>query len=158
MDKKDIYEMMDRFDKSGLSDIEVEMNGVKVMMRKAMVSNVSSVAVSGNNSYRADENSKSVDLIDVNVQSNKVENNNINIDVETIKAPLVGTFYSAPSPDSKPYVAVGSKVKKGEVIGISEAMKLMNEITAPEDGEIIAVEVDNEEMVEFDQVIMRYRR
>jgi acetyl-CoA carboxylase biotin carboxyl carrier protein len=66
-------------------------------------------------------------------------------------SPMVGTFYSASSPDKPPFVKVGDKVKKGQSICIIEAMKLMNEIESEHDGEIIKVLVNNEEMVEFGQ-------
>lgn len=68
-----------------------------------------------------------------------------------IKAPMVGTFYLSSAPDKPPFVQVGSKVKKGDTICIIEAMKLMNEVEADRDGEIIEILVENEEMVEFDQ-------
>lgn len=69
----------------------------------------------------------------------------------TINSPLVGVFYSAPSPDDKAYVAVGDRVKKGQVIGIVEAMKLMNEIESDYDGIVTDILVDNEQMVEYGQ-------
>ena len=68
-----------------------------------------------------------------------------------VKSPMVGTFYARSSPRAQPFVSVGSKVKKGDVICIIEAMKLMNEIEADCDGEISAILVENGEMVEFDQ-------
>ncbi len=70
---------------------------------------------------------------------------------KTINAPIVGVFYAAPSPDSEPYVSVGQRVKKGDIVCIIEAMKCMNEIQAEEDGEITAVLANNGELVEFDQ-------
>lgn len=70
---------------------------------------------------------------------------------KTINAPIVGVFYAAPSPDSEPYVSVGQRVKKGDVVCIIEAMKCMNEIQAEEDGEITAILANNGELVEFDQ-------
>ena len=71
-----------------------------------------------------------------------------------VKAPLVGTFYCAPSPEDKPFVTVGQSVKKGDVIGIIEAMKLMNEITAPEDGVVKNIFAENGNMVEYGEVLM----
>lgn len=68
-----------------------------------------------------------------------------------IKAPIVGVFYVAPSPDSDPFVSVGQRVKKGDVVCIIEAMKCMNEIQAEEDGEITAVLANNGDLVEYDQ-------
>ncbi len=71
-----------------------------------------------------------------------------------ITAPLVGTFYEAPSPDQPPFVKIGQHVKKGDTLFIIEAMKVMNEITAPEDGVIEKVHVDNGDMVMYDQTVM----
>lgn len=72
-----------------------------------------------------------------------------------VVSPIVGTFYAAASPDKPNYVEVGSKVKKGQVLCIVEAMKLMNEITAPCDGEIGEILVNNEDGVEYNQVLFR---
>lgn len=68
-----------------------------------------------------------------------------------VKAPIVGTFYEAPSPDSDPYVQVGDRVAEGDVLCIIEAMKLMNEIEVETSGTIEEVLVDDAEPVEFDQ-------
>lgn len=70
---------------------------------------------------------------------------------KTINAPIVGVFYSAPSPSAEPYVLPGRKVRKGDTVCIIEAMKCMNEIQAEEDGEITDVLVKNGDLVEFDQ-------
>ena len=64
---------------------------------------------------------------------------------------MVGVFYAAPSPDKDPYVTVGARVKKGDVICLIEAMKLMNEVTAEKDGEITEICVDNGQVVEYGQ-------
>lgn len=70
-----------------------------------------------------------------------------------IKSPMVGTFYSAPAPDAKPYVEVGQYVEKGQVVCIVEAMKLMNEIESEVAGRVTKVNVDNAQPVEFGQAI-----
>ncbi len=72
-----------------------------------------------------------------------------------IKSPMVGVFYAAPAPDANPFVEVGSRVKKGEVVCIVEAMKLMNEITAEFDGEVVDVCVHNGDVVEFGQTLFK---
>ena len=71
-----------------------------------------------------------------------------------IKAPMVGTFYSAPSPDDAPFVKVGDTIATGQVICIIEAMKLMNEIEAEASGKITEICVNNGDSVEFGQVLM----
>lgn len=70
---------------------------------------------------------------------------------KTIDCPMVGVFYTAPSPESEPYVKVGSKVNKGDVVCIIEAMKLMNEVTATESGTIKEILVENGDLVEYGQ-------
>ena len=72
-----------------------------------------------------------------------------------VKSPLVGTFYAAPSQDAAPYVKVGDPVKKGQVLAIVEAMKLMNEINSEMDGEIAEICVGNGQVVEYDQPLFR---
>lgn len=72
-----------------------------------------------------------------------------------VLSPTVGVFYAAASPDSDPYVQVGDTVKKGDVLCIIEAMKLMNEITAEADGTISDILVGNGQVVEYNQVLFR---
>ncbi len=76
-------------------------------------------------------------------------------DIVEVKSPLVGVFYSSPAPDAEPFVKVGDRVKKGDVLCIVEAMKLMNEITATHDGEIVDVCIQNGAVVEFGQTLFK---
>ncbi|MHC4644421.1 MAG: acetyl-CoA carboxylase biotin carboxyl carrier protein [Planctomycetota bacterium] len=74
-----------------------------------------------------------------------------------IKSPLVGTFYAAPSPDSEPYVEIGSSVDSQTVVCIIEAMKVMNEIKAETSGSVVEILVNNGQAVEYGQVLFRIR-
>ena len=74
-----------------------------------------------------------------------------------VTSPLVGTFYAAASPDAEPFVKEGDTVKKGQVLGIIEAMKLMNEIESEYDGVVEAVLVKDEDVVEYGQPLFRIR-
>lgn len=74
-----------------------------------------------------------------------------------IKCPMVGVFYAAPTPESEPYVKVGSAVKKGDVICVIEAMKLLNEINSDQDGEIAEICAENGSVVEYGQTLFRLR-
>ena len=76
---------------------------------------------------------------------------------KVVTSPLVGTFYSSPSPDAENFVKVGDTVKKGQVLGIVEARKLMNEIESEYDGIVDAILVKNEEVVEYGQPLFRIR-
>jgi len=75
--------------------------------------------------------------------------------IAEVKSPLVGVFYSAPSPDSETFVSIGSKVKKGDVLCIIESMKLMNEVLAEQDGEIVDICIKNGDIAEFGQVLFK---
>ena len=86
-----------------------------------------------------------------------LENTNIVEEGNIVKSPMVGTFYSKPSPDSKPYVEVGQRVKKGDVLCIVEAMKLMNEIESEFDGEIVEVLLKDGDSVEYGKPLFRIK-
>ena len=75
-----------------------------------------------------------------------------------LTSPIVGTFYRAPSPDAEPYVEVGSRVKKGQVLCIVEAMKLMNEIESDVDGEVLEIYPKNAQPVEFGEPLFAIRQ
>ena len=72
-----------------------------------------------------------------------------------VPAPMVGVVYLQANPDADPYVQVGDSVKKGQVLCLIEAMKLMNEIVAPQDGVVSAILVENENIVEYGQALFR---
>ena len=74
-----------------------------------------------------------------------------------VKSPLVGVFYEAPSEGAEPYVKVGDSVKKGQVLGIVEAMKLMNEIECEYDGTVVEISVQNGDTVEYGQTLFVIR-
>lgn len=87
----------------------------------------------------------------VPAKSEIVEVPSIPVGGTPVTSPMVGVFYAAPSPESEPFVTVGQSVKKGQVVCIIEAMKLMNEIAAEKDGVITDVCVSNGDIVEFGQ-------
>ena len=74
---------------------------------------------------------------------------------EAVRSPMVGVFYAAPAENARPYVAVGDRVKRGDVLCIIEAMKLMNEITAETDGVVAEVCAENGQIVEYGSVLFR---
>ncbi|MBP1743296.1 MAG: accB [Firmicutes bacterium] len=78
-------------------------------------------------------------------------------DLYVVASPIVGTFYESPGPSKPKFVEAGKAVKKGDVLCILEAMKLMNEIHCEVDGEIVEVLVKNEEMVEYNQPLFKIR-
>ena len=78
-------------------------------------------------------------------------------DEALVRAPIVGTFYAAPSPDAAPFVAVGDRVEAGQTLCIIEAMKLMNEIESEVSGEIVEICVENAQPVQFGQTLFKIR-
>ena len=90
-----------------------------------------------------------------NVQPAAVQSDNAAaVSGNEVKSPIVGTFYAAPSPDSKPFVSVGDKVKKGDTIFIIESMKVMSEVQSEFDGVVKEICVKSGEPVEYDQTLM----
>ena len=146
MDLKDVYELLDKFDASACCEMELNLNGMQLNLKK-----YSSIAVpSGLNNASGLNN---VVAGNTQTQAEQVTDNESAGDAVEIKAPLVGTFYQAPGPDEQPYVKVGQQVKKGDVVGIIEAMKLMNEVVAPQDGVILSIDSTDGNMVQYGQVL-----
>lgn len=147
MDLKDVYELLDKFDGSACCEMELNLNGMQLNLKKyssiAAPSGLNNV-VAGNTQTQAEQ------VTDNESAGDAVE---IKAPLVEIKAPLVGTFYQAPGPDDQPYVKVGQQVKKGDVVGIIEAMKLMNEVVAPQDGVILSIDATDGNMVQYGQVL-----
>ena len=155
--KNDVFELIDKFDKSSLSELEIsfgadfnvklsKQNKAAVYIPEAVNMNIPAIP--------AVKQETSVE-ISQNLQSSE-SSESLN-EAKIIKAPLIGTFYVSPSPDSEPYVKIGDKVTKGMVICIIEAMKTMNEIESDADGEIVEVLVKNGTPVEFGQGLYRVK-
>ncbi len=129
-----IKQIMSEFDQSNVTKMKVEIDDLKIELEKES---------------EKVEYVKPVEKIEVSTQ---VENPQVT--GTPVKSPIVGVFYSASSPESDPYVTVGKTVKKGDIVCIIEAMKVMNEIKAPCDGTVTSILVENEELVEYDQALM----
>lgn len=144
MELRDIYDLWDRFEQSSATTMELKMPGVKLYLDKSNHGPV--VGETTSNCVKENINKGAVPKAAVAETKAAEEATG-----EEIKAPFVGTFYKAPTPEADAYVVEGQKVSKGDVLGIIEAMKMMNEITAPKDGVITKVLVDDQDMVAFDQ-------
>ncbi|MGN0308410.1 MAG: acetyl-CoA carboxylase biotin carboxyl carrier protein, partial [Lachnospiraceae bacterium] len=129
MDIQEIYSLMERFETSTLNRMKLEMGEIRLTLEKGW--NTAAAPADGRNA--AATAYPAAHLAAPEEEAEK----------KGIKAPFVGTFYLAPSPEEKPFVAPGQSVKKGDVVGIIEAMKLMNEILAPEDGVVEAILVED---------------
>ncbi len=146
MELKDLYALMERFEKSGLSEIVYKKAGEEVCLKKA-------VPVP----FYSPPPAPVHPVHDPHAPAAEAPARQ-GTDTELIRAPLVGTFYRAPAPDAPPFVEKGDVVKKGKPLCILEAMKLMNEYQAEFDMEIVAVLMDNGNMVEFGAPLFEVRR
>lgn len=148
MDIQEIYRLMERFEVSTITELELEHSGSKIKLKKGGEYVPSTVMVPNVKPEQQTVKAAVETKDTANVSKAAAEK------LAEVKAPLVGTFYRAPSPDDKPFVLVGQSVKKGDVLGIIEAMKLMNEILAPEDGVVESIFAENGSMVEYNQVLL----
>ena len=144
MELKELYALMERFEKSGLSEIVYRKDGEEVCLKKAVPVSMAGPAAGPVAAPHAAASTEGPARHAA--------------DTEFIRAPLVGTFYRAPAPDAPPFVEKGDTVTKGKPLCILEAMKLMNEYQAEFDLEVVAILVDNGKMVEFGTPLFEVRR
>ena len=133
----------------GLTSLEVNEGETRIRIEKAAALQALPARPSGTMPVGADTNADTG--ADISDDSSSVNFSHL---IE-VKSPLVGVYYSAPSPESETFVSIGSKVKKGDVLCIIETMKLLNEITAEQDGEIADICIKNGDIAEFGQVLFK---
>jgi acetyl-CoA carboxylase biotin carboxyl carrier protein len=144
MNMKEIKEMINLMNENNLMELEVEKEGMRIRLKKT---------ASGQEVYNGPIMLERERLPQTRaLESAEITEKAAGKTLE-IKAPMVGTFYRAPSPEAPPYVEVGQMVEPGQVICVIEAMKLMNEIKSEIKGKVLEVLVDNTEPVEFGQSI-----
>ena len=150
MEMEKMIELIDAVSKSDLTGFKYEENGIKLHLSKKE-----------NTCYVAENVSVPVKEENIPVQSSMKSVANVSEAVEEVaegnivESPLVGTFYAAPAEDAQAFVKVGDRVEKGQVLGIVEAMKLMNEIESDYSGTVAEILVNNQEGVEYGQPLFR---
>ncbi|MBU1094654.1 MAG: acetyl-CoA carboxylase, biotin carboxyl carrier protein [Firmicutes bacterium] len=132
---KEIQGIIKDFETSTLMTLELEMDGFKLRLSKNK-----NDEVIVKEDYKEQQQTQTIE---------QKHNHTM------IKSPLVGTFYAASTPNGKPYIEVGQKVKKGQVVCIIEAMKIMNEITSPFNGVVKEIYAHNGDVVGFDHNLIR---
>ena len=156
LDYNQIKELIKEIDSSSLRVFELENNEMKLKLSKneensLYKENVITATTSEDSTVFTKETKTTTE--ETLVEDEELIEENLNI----VKSPLVGTYYSSSTPGGAPYVEVGSKVKKGDVLCIVEAMKIMNEITSEVDGEIVEALRSDEEIVEFGMELFKIR-
>ena len=139
--------MTEDMGKSNIEELEIEFpEGMKISMKK-------NVAVAPVQQQVVAQQSTNIPVI----QTTQPVEEEPKEEYKEIKSPMVGTFYSKPSPDKEAFVKVGDKVKKGQVVCIIEAMKLMNEIEAEFDGEVVEVCLNDGDAVEYGKPLFKLK-
>lgn len=144
MNLKEIKEMIKLMNENDLTEIELEREGTKIRLKKA------SMDETGIRSHPQVVHAPPVPVTATQIEPPSPLSIKPTIE---IVSPMVGTFYSAPSPEAPPFVEVGQIVEVGQVVCIVEAMKLMNEIKSEVKGRVVEVTVENVEPVEFGQTL-----
>ncbi|WP_186578088.1 acetyl-CoA carboxylase biotin carboxyl carrier protein [Aquibacillus kalidii] len=153
---QEIHELIKRIDESSIDEFEFESNGTKLSLKKnkeeviAQQPAVNTVQPTTSVPVKTEDSADIEQVSDTNTSTEQPSTSTKNYDYEIV-SPMVGTFYSSPSPDKDVFVQVGDKVKADTVVCIVEAMKLFNEIEAETNGEIVEVLVENGELVEYGQ-------
>jgi acetyl-CoA carboxylase biotin carboxyl carrier protein len=159
----EIRELIRLLDETSLTELKLETGDAKLLLKKGgdtvavsaapapAVSTLTAPAVTHAAAAAADTSSQS------RAESAPESSQEDEAGIHYITAPMVGTFYRAPAPDADPYVSKGHQVNANTVVCIVEAMKLMNEIEAEVDGEVVDVLVENGQLVEYGQPLYKIK-
>jgi acetyl-CoA carboxylase biotin carboxyl carrier protein len=140
MNLKEIRALLELFREYGLTEVEIERSGERVRLRREPAASPAPAAAAS-----APAPVAQAAAVPEPVREDRRQH------LVTVEAPMVGTFYRAPSPDAEPYVREGDVIKEGQVLCIIEAMKLMNEIESKVSGRVIRVLAENSQPVEYGQ-------
>ena len=150
MDFKEIRELIRVFDKSELNKLKVKEGEFEISMQRGFETGITTVTTSAPMAQSAQVSAPVISAAPV---ANATEAVSTAKSGDQILSPMVGTYYSSPSPESPSFVEVGSTVKKGQTLCILEAMKIMNEVEAEFDCKIIEILVKDGSPVEYDMPI-----
>ncbi len=164
MNLKEIKELIDLITEKSLAEFEMEKAGFKIKIVRTQISGSSpaSVVAAAAPNYLPHQPVEATHLSPT-VKETRDANPTVTAPTESregltaVKSPIVGTFYRASDPNASPFVKEGDKVAKGQTLCIIEAMKLMNEIEAETEGEIVRILVENGRPVEFGQELFLIR-
>src|SRR5262250_3400085 len=157
MDFDEIKQILDMMREHDIAEFELERDNVKLRLRKGAAGHWSVTPASQHPPYAPPlpaaphAPAASVDSSPVLAPADEA------LDLAVVKSPIVGTFYRAAEPGATPFAEVGETVRKGQVLCIIEAMKLMNEINAECDGEVVKVYVDNGQAVQYGERLFAIR-
>lgn len=146
---KDVaLELMDALASKKLGEVAIELEGVKIKIKAAAPAPVIAAAPSA----AAAPAASAAPAAAAAAETETVPADDLPAGTQ-VKSPLVGTFYSSPSPDEPPFVLVGQEVREGDTLCIIEAMKVMNEIKAPCSGKVVRIMAQPGDLVEYNQLL-----
>ena len=146
---KDVaLELLDALASKKLGEVAIELEGVKIKIKAAAPAPVIAAAPSA----AAAPAASAAPAAAAAAETETAPADDLPAGTQ-VKSPLVGTFYSSPSPDEPPFVLVGQEVREGDTLCIIEAMKVMNEIKAPCSGKVVRIMAQPGDMVEYNQVL-----
>ncbi len=168
MDDKLIYSLWDRFEKSAAVELVYESGDDKLKLRKAepvekKVYNGCITQAGQQAELSGPQQASHTPAAGTAAAASQEKTTTANASFQSqtddsdlyVRSPLPGTFYRSASPNDEPYVMIGSKVKQGDVVGIVESMKMMNEIVAPADGTVAEIIAENAAIVGYDDKLIR---
>jgi acetyl-CoA carboxylase biotin carboxyl carrier protein len=157
MDLDTLKQILDLVREHELSELEVEQDGLRLKIRKDSAVMVAAPLPPPSRSAEAASSAALPTVPSAGPATVGLENAESEIELAVVKSPIVGTFYRSPEPGAPSFVDVGTAVKKGQVLCIIEAMKLMNEIDSEYDGEIVNVYVESGQPVQYGERLFAIR-
>lgn len=152
MDFKDVEKLMANFNDSEMRELEIKVEDFEIRLSK---NEISQSMLESMIKPQIIEPKQTINTVESNVKASEEKHEDEAANV--IKSPMVGTVYLQPEPNKPQFLTVGSQVKKGDVVCIIEAMKMMTEIKSEFTGIVTEVLVSNEELVEFDQPLFKVK-
>ena len=149
----DVGEILKMIDASSCTEVVIELDGIKLVVRKggqSLSAADESTTLSSTN-LSSPVPTKAISESSAPVVNSFASSGQDTANGEMIKSPMVGTYYSKPSPEDAPFAIVGQKVKKGETLCLIEVMKLFTSVEATKDGIVTAIFAEDGALVEFDQ-------
>ena len=157
MDIRKVKKLIEMLEESNLNEIEIKEGeeAVKLVKSNPVPSNFisSTPAIISEPTQQSPITKPSAPLSEATVTQEMSQTSDVLESGNKMNSPMVGTFYSAPNPESEPFVKVGDQINEGDVLCIIEAMKMMNEVKSEFSGTVKQILVDNAEPVEFDQTL-----
>lgn len=156
METNEIKDLLSQFDQSSLTELQLKKENIELYFNKNSFSGRQVSSESSDVKVESIPAAAPVPSVQPTAGSVEVSSEPIMAGTEIV-SPLVGVVYLKPSPEQSQFKQIGDSVKKGDVLCIVEAMKVMNEIVSDVDGELVEILVENEQIVEYDQPLFRVK-